>query len=111
MSRDEIFAQLNEWIDRGKLTSKSVMGREYGEINRKYAMGELFATSVESIDATEEEVQRKFEEMRRAGRVLTKRDVMVNSGLVTLYAINKEVRDGGLLRIDRLGQRAILYIV
>lgn len=107
----EIYGWLEQMAKEGKLTSKTKMGKEYYRISTLYAEHKLYATSVESIDATEPDIQKAFEMFREDKRILTKRDVMVRSGLVTLYDINRAVKDGGLLRFDRLGRSSILYIV
>lgn len=110
ISAREIFNLLTELTTEGKITSKTIMGKEYASINRKYADGELFATTVESIDVLDEDTQKIFENLRSGSRIMTKRDLMVKAGLNTLYMINRAVKDGGLLRFDMLGRSSILYI-
>lgn len=109
-SAKEIEKMLTNWAQQGRITSKTLMGRDYLGIKKKYAEGKLFVTGVDGIDVLDEEAQSIFEILHDSKRVMTARDVMVQSGLTTSYAINKAVKEGGLIRFDLLGKSSILYI-
>ena len=101
---------LREWVFNGRITSKTLMGKDYREINRKYATGELLVTSVESIDTKDKYTQEVFEEMRQSLRVMTKRELMLYKDFTTQYEINQAVKKGELIKFGLLGRSAILYI-
>lgn len=111
MSAKDIERLLREWALNGLITSKTLMGRDYKEITKKYAKKELYVTSVEGIDATSEEVQETFELLHDTKRIMTMREYMAISGHQTSYAVNREVKRGNVLRFDILGKRSILYIL
>ena len=102
---------LRQWALEGRIKSKTLMGREYGAINRKYANGELLVTSMEGIDVINDTDRKTFEELRESKRLLTKREVMLYKGLTSDYQIKRAVGKGELIRFDILGKSAIIYIV
>lgn len=109
-SARDIEKVLREWVLNGRITSKTIMGKDYREINKKYATGELLVTSVESIDTKDKYTQDVFEEMHQSLRVMTKRELMLYKGYTTQYQINQAVKKGELIKFDLLGKSAILYI-
>lgn len=109
-SARDIEKMLRDWALQGRITSKTLMGKEYSAINKKYASGELLVTSVEGIDVLDEEDRSVFEELRESKRILTKRDVMLYKGYTTLYQIRRAVEKGELIKFDLLGRSSILYI-
>lgn len=112
MSRKEIEKMLTNWVNQGRITSKTLMGRQYYSINQKVADHKIYVTSANSILVLDYDAQIIFEALRDNKRVMTKENVMIESGniLSTQYAINREVKNGGLLKFDLLGKSAILYI-
>lgn len=109
-SAREIEKMLQEWALQGRITSKTLMGRKYSAINRKYASGELLVTSVEGVDLLNNEDRQVFETLRESKRLLTKREVMLYKHLSTEYQIKQAVKKGELVKFDLLGRSAILYI-
>lgn len=109
-SAHDIERMLREWALNGRITSKTLMGREYSEINKRYANKELLVTSADGIDVTDSESQRVFEELHNARRVMTKREVMLYKGYTTEYQIKQAVKKGELVKFDLLGRSSILYI-
>lgn len=112
MSAKEIEKMLANWLSQGRITSKTLMGKEYYSISQKVAEHKIYVTSANSILVLDYDAQIIFEALRDNKRVMTKENVIIESGniLATQYAINREVKDGGLLRFDLLGRSAILYI-
>lgn len=112
MSRKEIEKMLTNWVNQGRITSKTLMGRQYYSINQKVADHKIYVTSANSILVLDYDAQIIFEALRDNKRVMTKENVIIESGniLATQYAINREVKNGGLLKFDLLGKSAILYI-
>lgn len=109
-SARDIERMLRDWAMTGRITSKTLMGKEYREINKKYANGELLVTSVDGIDVLNPEDRRVFEELRENRRLMSKRDVMLYKGLTTDYQIKQAVKRGELIKFDLLGRSAILFI-
>lgn len=109
-SARDIEKMLREWALQGRITSKTLMGKAYGEINRKYASGELLVTSIEGVDVLNENDRRVFEELRESKRILTKREVMLYKHLNTEYQIKQAVNKGELIKFDLLGRSSIIYI-
>lgn len=109
-SARDIEKMLREWALRGRITSKTLMERDYRGINKKYASGDLLVTSIDGIDVTDGETQRVFEKLHESKRVMSKRDVMLNKGYTTAYQINQAVKRGELIKFDLLGRSSILYI-
>lgn len=101
---------LRDWTLQGRITSKTLMGREYSDINRKYAHGELLVTSVDGVDVFNEADRQVFEELREGKRIMTKREIMLYKHLNTDYKIKQAVKKGELIRFDLLGRSSILYI-
>lgn len=112
MSAKEIEKMLMKWMDEGRITSKTLMGKQYYSIKQKIAERKIFYTSIDSVLVADEDAQNIFEALHDAKRIMTREEVTIQSGnfLATAYAINREVKDGGLLRFDLLGRSAILYI-
>ena len=112
MSAKEIEKMLTKWMNEGRITSKTLMGKQYYSIKQKIAERKIFYTSIDSVLVTDEDAQNIFEALHDAKRIMTREEVTIQSGniLATAYAINREVKDGGLLRFDLLGRSAILYI-
>lgn len=109
-SARDIEKMLRDWSLQGRITSKPLMGRDYREINKKYANGELLVTSLDGIDIVNSQDQKTFEELREQKRILSKREVMLYKGLTTEYLIKQAVKRGDLIKFDLLGRSAILYI-
>ena len=109
-SARDIEKMLRDWALQGRLTSKTLMGRAYADINKKYASGELLVTSIEGVDILNNEDRRVFEELREWNRILSKREVMLKKGYTTEYQIKQAVKRGELIRFDLLGRSSILYI-
>lgn len=109
-SARDIEKMLRDWALQRRITSKTLMGKEYSEINKKYARGELLVTSVEGVDVLNVSDQRTFEELRESKRIMSKREVMLYKQLTTEYQIKQAVKRGELVRFDLLGRSAILYI-
>lgn len=112
MSAKEIEKMLTNWLNQGRMTSKTLMGKQYYSIKQKIADRKIFYTSIDSVLVSDEDAQNIFEALHDAKRIMTREEVTIQSGniLATAYAINREVKDGGLLRFDLLGRSAILYI-
>lgn len=110
-SAHDIEKMLRDWAIKGRITSKTLMGRVYREINKKYANGELLVTSIDGIDVTDKEAQRAFEELHNDKRIMTRREVMLNKGYNTQYQIKQAVKKGELIKFDLLGRSSILYLV
>ena len=72
---------------------------------------ELLITSIDGIDVLDKAAQKTFEELHDQKRIMTKREVMLRLGLQTIYALNREVKKGNVLRFDVLGRSSILYIM
>lgn len=109
-SAQDIYKMLRMWALSKRITSKPLLGKDYSEINRKYANGELLVTSIEGIDATDRNAQEYLERLHESKRIMTKREVMLKKGYTTLYQIGSAVKKGELLKFDILGKSAILYI-
>lgn len=109
-SARDIEKMFRDWALQGRITSKTLMGREYSAINKKYASGELLVTSIEGIDVLSNEDRRTFEELRESKRVLSKREVMLKKGYTTDYQIRQAVKRGEFIKFDLLGRSSILYI-
>lgn len=109
-SARDIEKMLREWALQGRITSKTLMGKEYGTINKKYASGELLVTSVEGIDVADKNTRETFEELHNALKIMTKREVMLKKGYTTEYQIKQAVKRGEMIKFDLLGRSAILYI-
>lgn len=109
-SASDIERMLRGWAKNGRIKSKTLMGRDYREINKKYASGELLVTSIDGIDVTDKNTQDTFEELHERKRIMTKREVMLRKGLTSEYQIKQAVKKGDLIRFDLLGRSAILYI-
>lgn len=109
-SARDIEKMLQMWVLQKRITSKTLMGRRYAEINKKYAEGVLLVTSIENIDVTDKNAQAVLEKLHEDKRVMSKRDVMLKKGYTTLYQIENAVKKGELIKFDLLGRSAILYI-
>lgn len=109
-SARDIERMLRNWVLDGRMVSKTSMGCNYGEINRKYATSELLVTDIDGIDVTDKIAQQALIELHKKQRVMTKREVMLNKGYTTEYQIKQSVKKGELLKFDLLGRSAILYI-
>lgn len=109
-SARDIEKMLRDWALDGRITSKTLMEHDYKGINKKYASGELLVTSIDGIDITDKETQRVFEELHTSKHIMTKREVMLNKGLTSIYQIEQAVKKGELIKFDLLGRSAILYI-
>lgn len=109
-SARDIEKMLQMWFLHKRITSKTLMGRDYGEINKKYANGELLVTSIDNVDVTDKNAQDVIEKLHEDKRVMTKRDVMLKKGYTTLYQIESAVKRGELIKFDLLGRTSILYI-
>lgn len=109
-SARDIEKMLRDWSMQGRITSKTLMGKKYREINRKYATGQLLVTSVDGVDVLNGEDQKTFEELRESKRILTKREVMLYKQLGSEYQIRQAVKRGELIKFDLLGRSSILYI-
>lgn len=109
-SARDIEKMLRDWALQGRITSKTLMGRDYADINKRYASGELLVTSVEGIDVLNDRDRITFEELRENKRILSKREVMLHKGYTTEYQIKQAVKRGDLIRYDLLGRSSILYI-
>lgn len=101
---------LRDWAMQGRITSKTLMGKAYADINKKYASGELLVTSVEGVDILNEKDRNTFEELRESKRIFSKREVMLRKGYTTDYHIKQAVKRGELIKFDLLGRSSILYI-
>lgn len=110
-SARDIERMLRDWVLQGRITSKPLMGGEYGSINKKYAKGELLVTSFDGVDVLNGNDQQTFEALREAKRILTKREVMLYKNLTSEYQIKQAVKRGELIRFDLLGKSAIIYII
>lgn len=112
MTKEEVLIQLQTWVDEGKLTSINLLGSDYRHIDKLLADKELFSTNIAGVyftpKATSEE-QEKFENLCLTYRVMPKNIVSYKLELTSLYAREKAVEKGELLRLD-LGLRQILYI-
>lgn len=109
-SARDLEKMLRDWALQGRITSKTLMGKDYADINKRYASGELLVTSVEGVDILNNEDRRVFEELREGNRILSKREVMLKKGYTTEYQIKQAVKRGELIRFDLLGRSSILYI-
>lgn len=109
-SARDIEQMLRMWVLQKRITSKTLMGRNYAEINRKYTEGEILVTSFENIDVADKNAQTVLEKLHEDRRVMSKRDVMLKKGYTTLYQIESAVKKGELIKFDLLGRSAILYI-
>lgn len=109
-SAREIEKMLRDWALQGRITSKTLMGRAYADINKKYASGELLVTSVDGIDVADVNTQETFEELHNTLKIMTKREVMLKKGYTTDYQIRQAVKRGELIKFDLLGRSSILYI-
>lgn len=112
-SAKEIEQMLINWARQGRITSKTLMGKQYYSIRQKIAEHKIFYTSANGVLVLDVEAQDMFEALRDAKRILTSEQVTIesNNELATAYAINREARNGGLLKFDLLGKSTILYIV
>lgn len=112
MNAKDIEKMLTNWLNQGRMTSKTLMGKQYYSIKQKISDKKIFYTSINSVLVSDEDAQNIFEALHDAKRIMTREEVTIQSGniLATAYAINREVKDGGLLRFDLLGRSAILYI-
>lgn len=109
-SARDIEKMLRDWAMQGRITSKTLMGKAYADINKKYASGELLVTSVEGIDILNDGDRQVFEELRESKRILTKREIMLYKGLSSEYQVKRAAKRGEIVRFDLLGRSAILYI-
>lgn len=112
MTAKDIEKMLTNWAKQGRITSKTLMGKQYYSIKQKVAEHEIYYTSADGVLVLDEDAQDLFEALRDNKRIMTREEVTIQSGniLATAYAINREVKNGGLLRFDLLGRSSILYI-
>lgn len=110
LSPVEVEKLLTRWVKEGKMTSKQLLGENYNNIKKMYATRELYVTSVDGIDVANAEIQRAFEILHEAKRIMTMREVMVRGDLTSFYEVNKTVREGAVRKFDILGKNAILFI-
>lgn len=109
-SARDIEQMLRDWAFDGRIKSKTLMGKEYNTIKKKYASEELFVTSIEGIDVTNKDDLQTFEALRESKRILTKREVMLYKHLTSDYQVQQSVNKGELVRFDILGKSSIIYI-
>lgn len=109
-SARDIEKMLRDWALQGRITSKTLMGKDYANINKKYTNGELLVTSVEGIDIINNSDRETFEALRESKRILTKREVMLYKHLTSDYQIKQAVKRGEFIKFDLLGRSSILYI-
>lgn len=109
-SARDIERMLRDWAMQGRITSKTLMGKAYADINKKYASGELLVTSVEGIDVADDNTREVVEELHNTLKIMTKREVMLYKGYTTEYQIKQAVKKGELIKFDLLGRSSILYI-
>lgn len=109
-SARDIEQMLRRWANEGRITSKTLMGKDYRAINKRYASGDILVTSVEGVDVSDENTRGIFEELHSMRRVLTRREVMLYKGYKTEYQIKQAVNRGEIIKFDLLGRSSILFI-
>lgn len=112
MSRDEIRDMLDEWVDSGKLLSKTKFARKYGDVNRMMQSLELLPTSYAGILFSGECLEERniFETLINNARIMDSNKLKVVKGFLSDYALNREVCMGRIIRYNKLGRAGLLFI-
>lgn len=110
MSREAIVELLEKWYSENKLTSISSFGTHRYEAEQLKHCGQLLSLYAEALYTTDEEVRRQFNALWKEMRIFKKNVIESDSGLTTLYEINKQVKQGAFAQFKKLGRMHILYI-
>ena len=111
MSKEEIVAQIREWLAEGKIICKAQNGAYYHGYDRKVHKGELFRTRYRSIVTTDLETCEWLNELIRTDRVMESQVVScVHRDLTNDYAIQKACMRGEMIKFDEFGKGCVLYI-
>jgi len=99
MTKQEIAQQLQQWINEGKIMTKSQTGKRYAEIDRGLKKGEYYVTRIKSIITTDCDIQRDFNAMYERKEVFSFFDLQIEyPQYQTLYSATKAAANGEFLR-------------
>ena len=110
MSKEQIVFLLRRWIKDGSIVTKRSTGLTAGQINKKFADKEYFATAYKSIIAKDERVRDEFEELVAQHKILDLNACRIHLNLLTLYQVNIAAANGDIVRVPDLGGKVTLYV-
>src|SRR5574344_168406 len=110
MSKEQIAFLLRRWIQDGVIVTKRSTGLPAGQINKKFAEREYFASVFKSIVVQDERVRDELEALIAQHRVLDINACRIHTNLLTLYQVNIAAANGEIIRIPDLGGKVTLYV-
>lgn len=109
-SREAILEMLEKWYAEGTLTSISNLDMPRYSAEKLKQEGKLLSLYAEGLYTTDEEVRKQFNALWRDMRIFKKNVLESDADLTSLYAINKEVKNGSFAKFSKLGRQHVLYI-
>lgn len=111
MERAEIMNKLREYVSQGALFSKAQNGTNYHSFDRGIHKGELFATLLRSVVATNIEASEWLNTMIENKRIMESNAVKCkHRELSSDHLIQKACMRGEMIKFDEFGKGCILYI-
>lgn len=110
LSRNEIYAKLLTWFDKGLLIPRDDVPML--ELERRINLRELSYTPITKVlfvgDSRDNEDYFEFRTLADTGRILSSLGVKVKKDIRTFYALQKAEKNGDVMRFDY--KSVLIYI-